>query len=128
MKDALLKEAVRLSPIDHLLTAKLGVRKWVRYCDDILIYDDDPGRLRDALAQLTQRALQMRLRLHEGKTFKNFAAAMKSIALGFAVAFIAAVIVVRWVLGYISRHGFALFGWWRIVVGLAAWAALLMGF
>jgi len=38
------------------------------------------------------------------------------------------VIVVRWVLGYISRHGFALFGWWRIIVGLGAWAALLMGF
>lgn len=54
--------------------------------------------------------------------------AMGEIAIGFVMAFIAAVIVVRWVLGYISRHGFALFGWWRIVVGLAAWAALLMGF
>lgn len=55
-------------------------------------------------------------------------AAMGDIAIGFIAAFIAAVIVVRWVLGYISRHGFALFGWWRIVVGLAAWAALWAGF
>ncbi len=42
------------------------------------------------------------------------------IAVGFATAFVTAVIVVRAVLGYISRHGYALFGWWRIVVGLAA--------
>ena len=54
--------------------------------------------------------------------------AMGEIAIGFVMALIAAVIVVRWVLGYISRHGFALFGWWRIIVGLGAWAALLMGF
>jgi undecaprenyl-diphosphatase len=40
-----------------------------------------------------------------------------SIALGFVVAFIAGVLVVRYVLDFISRHGFALFGWWRIIVG-----------
>lgn len=42
------------------------------------------------------------------------------IAVGFATAFVTAVIVVRAVLGYITRHGYALFGWWRIVVGVAA--------
>ena len=42
------------------------------------------------------------------------------IAVGFATAFITAVIVVRAVLGYISQNGYALFGWWRIVVGVAA--------
>lgn len=56
------------------------------------------------------------------------ASAMTEIAIGFVMAFIAAVIVVRWVLGYISRHGFALFGWWRIVVGAGVWVALLAGF
>jgi undecaprenyl-diphosphatase len=50
------------------------------------------------------------------------------IAIGFAVAFLTAVIVVRWVLSYISRHGYALFGWWRIIVGTAALAALSLGF
>lgn len=39
------------------------------------------------------------------------------IAIGFVVAFIAAVIVVRYLLEYVSRHGFALFAWWRIIVG-----------
>ncbi len=38
-------------------------------------------------------------------------------AIGFVAAFIMAVIVVRSVLDYVSKHGFALFGWWRIVVG-----------
>ena len=42
------------------------------------------------------------------------------IAIGFAVAFITALVVVRWVLGFVSRHGYALFGWWRIAVGTAA--------
>lgn len=54
--------------------------------------------------------------------------AMGEIAVGFITAFLAAVIVVRWVLGYVTRHGFALFGWWRIIVGAVALAALQMGF
>ena len=39
------------------------------------------------------------------------------IALGFVVAFLSALIVVRGFLDFVSRHGFALFAWWRIVVG-----------
>lgn len=57
-----------LSPIDHLLPAKLGVRKWVRYCDDILIFDQDADRLREVLAQVQERATALRLRLHPQKT------------------------------------------------------------
>ncbi|QYZ69851.1 undecaprenyl-diphosphate phosphatase [Neotabrizicola shimadae] len=54
--------------------------------------------------------------------------ALSQIAVGFTVAFISAVIVVRWLLGYVSRHGYALFGWWRIIVGGAAAIALWAGF
>jgi len=50
------------------------------------------------------------------------------IAVGFAVAFVTAVLVVRWVLRFISRNGYGLFGWWRIIVGSAALVALLLGF
>jgi undecaprenyl-diphosphatase len=39
------------------------------------------------------------------------------VAVGFAAAFIAAVLVVRSLLDFVSRHGFAPFGWWRILVG-----------
>lgn len=39
------------------------------------------------------------------------------IALGFISAFIAGVIVVRFVLDFISARGLSFFGWWRIIVG-----------
>ncbi|WP_432817267.1 undecaprenyl-diphosphate phosphatase [Sulfitobacter sp. JB4-11] len=54
------------------------------------------------------------------------ASAMGEIAIGFAMAFVSAVFVVRWLLNYVSKHGYALFGWWRIVVGSVALAALLI--
>jgi undecaprenyl-diphosphatase len=53
---------------------------------------------------------------------------VKSIALGFAVSFVAAVLVVRYLLEFVSRHGFALFAWWRIIVGGMGLGALaIMG-
>lgn len=48
------------------------------------------------------------------------------IALGFVMAFIAGVFVVRYVLDFISHHGFALFAWWRIIVGGMALGALMV--
>ena len=45
------------------------------------------------------------------------------ISLGFVVAFLSAMIVVRGFLDFVSRHGFALFAWWRIVVGAIGLAA-----
>lgn len=53
------------------------------------------------------------------------AAAMSNILIGFVCAFLAGVVVVKWVLDYISRHGYALFAWWRIIVGSVALVALL---
>ncbi|MCZ4354486.1 undecaprenyl-diphosphate phosphatase [Roseovarius aestuarii] len=50
--------------------------------------------------------------------------AMGDIAVGFAVAFVSAVLVVKWLLNFIGRHGYALFGWWRIIVGCVALIAL----
>ncbi|MGQ4274705.1 undecaprenyl-diphosphate phosphatase [Terrihabitans sp. B22-R8] len=46
--------------------------------------------------------------------------------IGFVAAFVMAVIVVRGLLAYLSRHGYALFGWWRIVVGAAGLAGLMV--
>ncbi|WP_321499771.1 undecaprenyl-diphosphate phosphatase [Breoghania sp.] len=51
---------------------------------------------------------------------------MAIIAVGFVTAFIAGVIVVRWLLNYVARHGFKLFAWWRIIVGLAGFAGLYL--
>ncbi|MBX9795767.1 undecaprenyl-diphosphate phosphatase [Sphingomonas sp.] len=47
------------------------------------------------------------------------------IALGFVVAFIVALLVVRWFVGIVSRHGFAPFAWYRIVIGGVALVWLL---
>ena len=49
------------------------------------------------------------------------------IAIGFAVSFVCGWFVVKTLLGYVSRHGFALFAWWRIAVGALGLIALAMG-
>lgn len=54
------------------------------------------------------------------------AGAWSDIAVGFLVAFVSAVLVVRWLLDYVSRNGYALFGWWRICVGSAALLGLYL--
>ncbi|MDQ6436214.1 undecaprenyl-diphosphate phosphatase [Mesorhizobium sp. LHD-90] len=46
------------------------------------------------------------------------------IAAGFVAAFVMAVIVVRGLLGYVSRRGFSLFAWWRLIVGSLGLIAL----
>ena len=43
-----------------------------------------------------------------------------SIALGLAVSFIVALLVIRWFVGLVSRQGFGPFAWYRIVAGVAA--------
>ena len=42
------------------------------------------------------------------------------IAIGFAVSFVVALVVIKWFIGIVSKHGFAPFGWYRIVAGTAA--------
>jgi undecaprenyl-diphosphatase len=50
------------------------------------------------------------------------------IAVGFAVSFVAAWVVVKTFLDYVSRHGFKLFAWWRVIVGTLGLIALAAGF
>jgi len=50
------------------------------------------------------------------------------VAVGFAVSFICAWIVVKTFLGYVERHGFGLFAWWRVVVGSLGLIALALGY
>ena len=48
-----------------------------------------------------------------------------TVAVGFVVSFVVALVVVRAFVHYISKHGFAPFAWYRIVVGAAALVWLL---
>lgn len=75
--------------------------------------------------------------------YKNWAQMNASntliVGAGFAVSFVCGWFVVRTLLDYVSRHGFPLFAWWRIIVGVLGllgltlfsnlhdWAAVLKG-
>jgi undecaprenyl-diphosphatase len=48
------------------------------------------------------------------------------IAVGFVVAFISALLVVKPFVRFVSRHGFGVFAWYRIAVGALALVLLLM--
>ncbi|MBC9034418.1 undecaprenyl-diphosphate phosphatase [Sphingomonas sp. JC676] len=42
------------------------------------------------------------------------------IGVGFVVAFVVAILVIKWFVGIVSKHGFAPFAWYRIVAGVSA--------
>jgi len=44
--------------------------------------------------------------------------------IGFVVAFVAALLAVKWLVSYLQRHGIAIFGWYRI--GIAVLAIILL--
>jgi undecaprenyl-diphosphatase len=48
-------------------------------------------------------------------------------AIGFAVSFVAAWLVIKTFLDYVSSRGFALFAWWRVIVGSLGLIALALG-
>lgn len=49
------------------------------------------------------------------------------VAIGFVTSFVAALIVVRFLLDYVSRNGFGLFAWWRVIVGTLGLIGLALG-
>jgi len=48
------------------------------------------------------------------------------IAIGFVVAFLCALFVVRTLVGFVSRHGFGVFAWYRIAIGSLALVLLVL--
>ncbi len=49
------------------------------------------------------------------------------IAVGFAMSFVCGWIVVKRLLDYVSHNGFAVFAWWRVIVGALGLIALALG-
>lgn len=49
------------------------------------------------------------------------------VAIGFVVSFVSGLFVVRTMLDFVAKHGFAPFAWWRIAVGVLGLTALGFG-
>ncbi|GIU86333.1 MAG: undecaprenyl-diphosphatase 2 [Acidimicrobiia bacterium] len=62
---------------------------------------------------------------HGGELLDTFGLVVPLV--GFAVAFVSAVVAVRWLVGYLGRHGLELFGWYRIALALVALVLLATG-
>jgi len=43
-----------LDPLDHWLTSRIRIGGYVRYCDDFILYDDDPGKLRHLMTAVPE--------------------------------------------------------------------------
>ena len=41
---------------------------------------------------------------------------------GMVVAFVISIVVIKWLLGYIRKHSFTVFGWYRIILGIVVLA------
>lgn len=50
-----------------------------------------------------------------------------SLAVGVAFAFVAALLSVKWMVGYLNRHGLAIFGYYRVTLALVTGALLMAG-
>ena len=76
------------------------------------------------LATLTAATLYELVR-HGGDLFDTFGVVNPLI--GFVVAFVSALLAVRWLVGYLDRHGLELFGWYRIGVAVLALGLVVGG-
>jgi undecaprenyl-diphosphatase len=53
---------------------------------------------------------------------------ISTLLIGNLVAFVVAMLAIKFFIGYISKYGFKLFGYYRIVVGVTILALLAMGY
>lgn len=56
-----------LNGFDHWVKQELGVRAYLRFMDDVLLLDDDAGRLRVLASRCAARLAELRLRVHPRK-------------------------------------------------------------
>ena len=52
---------------------------------------------------------------------------LEMLLLGSAVAFVVAILAIKFFINYVTKYGFAAFGWYRIIVGIVIIACALCG-
>jgi undecaprenyl-diphosphatase len=52
---------------------------------------------------------------------------IKLLGIGSAVAFIVALLAIKFFIGFLQKHGFRLFGWYRIIAGIVILALIYFG-
>jgi len=52
---------------------------------------------------------------------------LNMLLLGNVIAFIVAIIAIKFFISYLQKHGFRLFGWYRIIVGIIVLVLVLSG-
>ncbi len=63
---------------------------------------------------------------HGEEMFRSYGTA--NLLIGFVAAWVSAALAVRWMVGYLNRHGMSIFGYYRIGLALAVAALLLLGY
>ena len=53
------------------------------------------------------------------KGYRGLTGHFDVLAVGFVVSFVTALLAIKSFLGYVKRHSFAAFGWYRIVLAIA---------
>jgi undecaprenyl-diphosphatase len=66
------------------------------------------------------------LDIYKGRNLINHDT-ISAIAVGSVAAFIVAMFVVKWLVNFVGKHGFTVFGWYRIAIGLVTLGLLAMG-
>lgn len=59
--------------------------------------------------------------------FTDMSGNLSTLIIGSVIAFVVAILAMKWFVGFLTKYGFKLFGWYRIIVGLIIIALLLTG-
>jgi undecaprenyl-diphosphatase len=63
------------------------------------------------------------------KGYKTFSPEdIKLLALGNAVAFVVALLAIKFLIGFLQKHGFKIFGYYRIIVGIVLLLLMITGY
>ena len=64
---------------------------------------------------------------HGGGSLLTHGNNLETLLLGSAVAFVVAILAIKFFINYVTKYGFAAFGWYRIIVGIVIIACALCG-